>query len=264
MTVNQFVVRRGVHVLFMLGLFWAFDVPSSGALQAGQTFTISVNHPRPLASAIEVLENRHGWVITYEDPPLLHPSDIEDVTLAVRRDHDLKKPRVLAPRGGPFNFRYSIPAGRVAPDESALLERLLEEYHRSGHPGVFRVRRTGAVFHVVPTESKNALGHFEPRVSLLDSTISISDRERSALGMIEEITAVVSGPAARVGIGTVPFNLLNQVSVRGGARNESARSVLLRTLETTNRKMSWALLCDPGPAPICALNLHFVNDRTDR
>jgi hypothetical protein len=241
-----------------------FAGAASGALQQDQqdqTVTIHVSTPRPLASAIEELENRYGWVITYEDPRYVYACDFEDLTLAVRKDYDLTK-RVLVPRGGPFTFRYAVSPSADAPDGSALLERLLQEYHLTGYPGVFRLIRTGSVFHIVPSESRNTLGQFEPHVSLLSANISITDRDRTAFAMLEAITAAMSRPgSARVGIGTVPVNLLMQVRVQGGARNERARTVLLRTLEATNQKLSWSLLCDPGPTPMCALNVYFVGNR---
>jgi hypothetical protein len=237
---------------------------ASGALQQDEMVTIHVSDPRPLASAIKELEDHNGWVITYEDPPYVYTLDSEDVTLSVRKDFDLTK-KVLVPRGGPFVFRYPVHAGADARDAAALLGRLLEEYHLTGYPGVFRLIRTESVFHIVPSESSNALGQFEPRVSVLSASISIADREQTAFDMLKAITAAVSRPGfASVVVGTHPTNLLAQVRVQGGAKNEMARTVLLRTLEATNRRLSWNLLCDPGPAPACALNVHFVGNRADR
>jgi len=84
-------------------------------------------------------------VITYEDPFYLYASDIEDVTLSVRRDGQTE-PRVLVPRGGPFFFQY--PA--AASVDSSVLDKLVDEYNLSGHPGVFRliadVGRFGATY----------------------------------------------------------------------------------------------------------------------
>jgi hypothetical protein len=55
-------------------------------------------------------------------------------------------------------------------------------------------------------------------------------------------------------------NLLAQTRVQGGATNESARSVLMRTLAATNRRLAWRILCGPGQAS-CMLNLHLVDHR---
>ncbi len=49
--------------------------------------TITVQSGRPVGEAIEELEKKYGWEITYEDPPYVHYSDIVDVT-------DFDRPRV--------------------------------------------------------------------------------------------------------------------------------------------------------------------------
>jgi hypothetical protein len=220
--------------------------------------SVSVVDPRPLATAVEQLEKRFGWVITYEDPFYLHTSDIEDVTLAVRRDGNFSK-RVLAPRGGLFNFQYSVPQAGNVLDASAVLSKLLEDYQLTGHPGVFRMRRTGDVFHIVPSQTRNAAGQLESVVPFLETDISLPAGDRTSLRMVEEITSAVSNPdRGRVGVGTVPINLMMQVRVQGGARNEHARTVLLRTFNATGRTLSWALFCSPGLTPECALNIHVV------
>jgi hypothetical protein len=227
---------------------------SSGASQDDQTVTISVNNGRPLASAVEEIEKRSGRVITYEDPFYLFPADTEDVTLAVRRD-GRTEPRVLVPRGGPFFFRY--PASAL--DPSAALGKLIEEYNRSGYPGLFRLIRTGDVYHIVPSERRNRAGAFEPQASLLDTNISISVASRSALEMVKAITdAVSSQVAAKIGVGTVPLNAMLRTHLNGGATAETARTVLSRTLDAIHPRLSWQLFCDPGPTPTCALNVHAV------
>lgn len=255
------VKRVSAHVLVILGaLLLALDVVQAG-LPADQGLTVEVNDARPLATALDIIEKRYAWVITYEDPPYLYGADVEDVTLSVRRDFDLTR-RVLAPRGGRFTFEYpTSPDGRP-PNAPALLEKLLDQYRLSGHPGMFRVITTGNVFHVVPSESRDADGIFVPHVSLLDAKISFADGQRTALSMLDAIVKAVSRQrAARVGVGTVPLNLLMQRRVDGGATDESARTVLLRTLEATHRELSWRLLCAPGPGPDCALNVHFVEQK---
>jgi hypothetical protein len=153
---RQPYVRTRRYQVDALAFLVLFAGAASGALQQDETVTIHVSDARPLASAIKELEDRYGWVITYEDPRYVDASDVEDVTWR-RKDLDFTK-KVLAPRGGPFSFRYPVPAGVDAPDASALLGKLLEEYHRTGYPGVFRLARTGSVFHIVPRRAGILLG----------------------------------------------------------------------------------------------------------
>jgi hypothetical protein len=250
-------IRAKVQAVSTLSAILALVVSGSAWL-ADQRLNLDVNDPRPLAAALEQLEKRHGWVITYDDPPYLYAPDIEDVTLAVRRDGDITR-RVLVPRGGRFRFEYSAPADGGAPNAALVLERLLEEYHLTGYPGMFRVIATGTVFHVVPSESRNASGVLAPSVSLLDAKISIPDSERSVFSTVTAIVEAASRQlGARVGLGTVPVNLLMQRRVHERATNESARTVLMRTLASTHRQLSWRLFCDPGASAQCSLNLHLV------
>src|SRR5438128_1413597 len=62
------------------------------ATDADEKVKISVEDPRPLATAITMLEARFRWIITYEDPRYTNLGDISDVTERVRRDLDKYKP----------------------------------------------------------------------------------------------------------------------------------------------------------------------------
>jgi hypothetical protein len=74
--------------------------------QSPKPLSISVVDPRPVAKAVELLEARYGWAITYEDPPYEHDSEIEDVTISVRKDGKVE-PRVIVPRAGLLNYTYN-------------------------------------------------------------------------------------------------------------------------------------------------------------
>src|ERR1051326_6000590 len=80
--------------------------------QGTNQMKLSVEDPRPVAKAIEMLEEKYGWVITYEDPRYVHESEIADVTLKVRRVLDKYKPgeapKVLIARGGVLEFTYDV------------------------------------------------------------------------------------------------------------------------------------------------------------
>jgi len=96
--------------------------------------------------------------------------------------------------------------------------------------------------------------------SLLDARISIPEGDRSVFGMLGLISEAVSkSAAATLTVGAVPLNVMMQTRVQGGANNESARTVLLRTLAANNQKLSWKLFCGPGATPECALNIHVVH-----
>jgi len=230
------------------------DVP-----RATGTMIIDVEGPRPLDAALSELRTRHGWAITYEELPLQYSGDTVDATLSVRRDGDVTKPALVA-KGGRLLFTYEAqPNGENA--EAVLLD-LLREYRVSDPPFEFRLARTGDVFHAIARTSRNGRGVPEERAPLLDTKISIPPKERTVQEMLVEILAAVR---AEVGGRLDPpgwaSSLFVQTQVVGGADNESARSVLLRTLRATRRQVVWALLCSPAGSytPGCTLNCRLVD-----
>src|SRR6185369_16243131 len=104
--------------------------------------SLSVNGARPVLMAAEMLEKEFGWIITYEDPPYVHETDLVDVTDEVRKDSQKFKPgqapRVLVPKGGELAFEFDIdPATEKPADPATVIQQLLDAYAFSGHPGIF-------------------------------------------------------------------------------------------------------------------------------
>jgi len=87
------------------------SVTGSG-MQEPSKESLSVNGARPVKLAAETLEKKYGWIITYEDPPYVHETELVDVTEKVRRDLDKFKPghapKVFTPKGGELAFEYNI------------------------------------------------------------------------------------------------------------------------------------------------------------
>jgi len=227
------------------------------SVAAQQASALRVDDPRPLAAMVRMLEQRHGWIVTYEDPPYLFAGDWQDVTGAVRRDGKFEN-RVLIPAGGPFTFEY---AGRGASDSAAMLTALLSAYHASGYPGEFRLVRTEreGVFHIRPARSRTADGTLSRRQSLLEVDVQFAGENRNGLAALQDILAFV-GKARKVRLilGTVPVRLLAQATISPPRRSEQAAEAILRILEATGHTLSWQLFCDPGVSGVCALNIHQV------
>jgi hypothetical protein len=223
------------------------------------TATIGVDDPRPLAKAIRTLEDRHGIVITYEDPPYVHQSQIADVTDSVARSPMPKGRRVLVPRGGPLEFAYTLGPSGSSAQMHHVLDRLVAEYDARGYDGRFRVFRSGEHFHVVPTVRRDRNGNPEAYGAILSTEISIS-RQGTAREVLTEIAAALTNrTGAAVFLGTIPMgrSMLQVVSI--SAEKEPARSVLLRTLAATGARLSWALYYGPESSPPrYVLNVHGV------
>lgn len=246
----------------------AFAVRGRGALrndipQELKKVNLSVEDGRPLAKAIETLQAKYGWVITYEDPLYVHFSEIADVTEMVRNPLHKSRPgqatRVLVPKGGALVIEYDVmPDTGLPVDREAILRKLLETNSANGNPGRFRLEKTGEVLHVISTASKSTAGTFAPQESVLDAVITLPAEERSGLQTLEAICAAVrQATQTPVVVGTIPLNLFLQHRDQQGAASEKARDVLLNTLKRTGMNLSWRLLYGPG-TKMYVLNIRQV------
>ena len=202
---------------------------------------------RPLSEAVATLEERYGWVITYEDPPFEHESETEDVTARVRRDGNLTK-KVIVPKGAPFTFLYDLaPDGKTPADPPmAVLTRLLNDYALSGNPGEFKVIESDGAFHVIPAKVRSAAGDLVACRSVLETRISLPEESRSVDEMVQAVfRAITAASGARIFSG-LTGNLYLQTRVRDGAKDQRARDVLTRALAATGRRVSWRLRYQPG------------------
>lgn len=223
----------------------------SGSPVWGQSsVNLSVNGSRPVAAAVESLEQKYGYVITYEDPRYVNEGEIADVTEKVRKDLDQyppgKAPRVLIPKGGKINISYNLSANGKPEDPAGLIQSILN----AGGANAFRFWQDPNAFHVVPASDS----------AVLDAKISLVEQERSGVEAVLAICDAVSRATnTTVAIGSVPNNLLFKGHTRRGAVNENAREVLGSVLADVGKNISWQLFHDPGLNKF-VLNLHVVSD----
>ena len=231
------------------------------AFGAERRLTIVIEDPRPVARAVELLESRHGWTITYEDPPWASVAEVSDVTGKVRTDvrtqGEATLPRVLVPRGGPLSFAYEVPAdlsGRVS-----VLESAIETSSAVGNPGRFEVRQLGDVTMVVPTAVVQLDGTEVPYSPILDTAIAIPAGERTALDALEYIcNTLAKMRGGTIVVGTVPVVALAKTEIEWASGSKSAREVILETLRQVGVGYSWQLFYDPG-LEWFVLNVHRVS-----
>ncbi len=217
-------------------------------MQANRRVKLSVQDPRPLAKAIETLESRSGWVITYEDPRYVNESEIS-------------APKVLIPKGGALSIEYEVdPTTNKPADITLVVQQLLDAQSTSGNAGMFRLERNGEVIHVIPTAVKNTAGALTPQESVLDAVISLPAEDRTGMQLLDAICVSVSqATETRVVVGTIPLNLFVKRRTQRGAANQKARDVLDTMLEDikSGTNLSWQLFYDPG-MKMYALNIHQV------
>jgi len=243
---------------------------SISSVQVAGTEHLSVNNGRPVAEAAWELEKRYGWVITYEDPIYVNGSEINDVTLQVRRDLDKYKPgeapKVLVPRGGSLAITFNLTSDDNNPvHPESVVQKLLEANGAAGNGGSFRLEVSGPLVHVIPTAYKNITGTLVPLQPVLDSLISIPAEERTGIQSLKALCAAVSEVTqTKVVVGTVDRNLFAGHSYQLGAKDEKARNFLVRLLgkvrvagRLDDTDLSWRLLFDPTEK-FYALNIHGV------
>jgi hypothetical protein len=249
------ILRLGIIAYSIFGAHLTPPVESFLA----QSQTLSVNDARPVAAAVEILEGKYGAVITYEDAPYVHETEIVDRTDPTYRKAHPTGRRALDPKGGSLEITYQTPAGLVRSDEIRyVLQKLLDAHAERNNPGRFRLQQEGEIFHVIPTQYRDSSGRLVNARSILDTPISFPEQERSVIDTLELIkNAVSKATGIHIIIGTVPLNLLHRISSRQGATNEKARDVLVRDLKATNTKLSWQIFYAPG-WNMYALNVHWV------
>lgn len=216
-----------------------------GRNQGGWALKLDLEDPRPMAKALQLLAQKTGWRITYEDLPLIHSSDYVDKT-------DFKAAqktaaRILLPIGGRINTVLVIPSDLSKTNALQLINNLIDNYVAMGNTGMFAIRESPGAFHVIPVMAKNANGKSVNVVPLLDARISFPQKERTAHEtLLEFCGALQRARGTRVLLMNSPMKLLTNRREKVEATNEMAREVLLRLLDSTGVRLTWHLYWDPG------------------
>lgn len=224
---------------------------------------ITVQSGRPVAEAIQELEKKYGWQITYEDPPYVYYGDLTDVSdidwpgVPVRSPPQLQLAResgghhrTLVPKGGSLSF--TLPS--ADPDELGAVEALLKSYNESHRGFEFAVVQGDGLVHVVPRQARGLSGNLEPVKPVLDTVITIEPRGRTSYALLEEVFKKISmATGTHVGLGTVSANMLFRSKTTIGGSGRTARSILEQWILEEDDGLSWGLLCDAENE--CALNV---------
>ena len=225
---------------------------------------LSVSSGRPVADAVRSLEQKYGFVITYEDPQYVHPADLKDITPRwyVPANHPQNRQRILAPRGGSLNFSYQVKGGKPLENTSDLLTRLVNSYGvgRNAEFSVHKATVLGVTeWHIIPARALGQGGQLVNVSPILDTSISIPNEKRTGLDMIgtvcKELTRITH---QRIALGVVPLNPLYAYNAVQGADNQPARDVLADTLARIRPGLSWQLFYDPSG--FYMLNIHWAED----
>jgi hypothetical protein len=223
------------RVMATMGLMAAFLVNASAASN-----TITVQDARPVAKAIQELNERYGWQITYEDPPYRDVSDMPDVTPSVQEGSSVAPGTSYA--NVPKAAILSFPLPATNKDELSTVNAVVKSYNE-GHRGFeFAVVHGAGLLHVVPRQMTGSSGNLEPVKPVLDTLITIEPKERTSYALIEEVLKKVSiATNTHVDMGGVPVNMLDNMKTSIGGSGKTARSILEQWILESDAPLSWLL-----------------------
>ncbi len=224
--------RRATSSITTLICGIAAVIQSTSGLCAPPVQTIRIEDPRPVDKALQTLQSKYGYVVTYEDPPYAYEGDLKDETEATGGSNSRsQRVRMLVPIGGSVSLSLP-PSGSDSRTLGPVLSQLLQSHAALQNGGHFRLQEEGGVFHVIPTEVRDSNGNWETLVPLLDSRITIPTLTNAdGIVMLSAICDALSNASGtRVFLGTIPQNILMQNHGNLEANNEVARTVLLRAL----------------------------------
>ena len=141
----------------------------------------------------------------------------------------------------------------------------------SKYGGHFRVEQTGDIVHVVPTAVRNRNGAWVAQKSILDTPISLKEKNVTAYEMVRAIAyAVTAASNVRVELGTndLDSGLMDENGPSKyslASDEESARSVLMRALADIDAerggRRTWLLFYgNQATANWYALNILTIED----
>ncbi len=264
--------RRVFYLRFFVSIFSLFcyseTVRAQGSYSKQATISESAgkirlvaNDSRPLAQALDALQQKYGWRVNYEDPQYISKLDvIEPKGTQDKSSHPDGQHRV--PAGGNFVVEFAGgPAPNAVPDEQKTLQLLIDAYDRSDNPGRFELRkdkdRQEPVFDVIGTAAHDSQGKIAQQQVLLDALITLAPQERTFSDTIDLICQDIADKShVKITLGIHPLGL-DRTNVTVGGKELAARSYLFRAMDSTSRKLVWRLLYDPE-SDSYFLNIHQV------
>jgi hypothetical protein len=257
------MIVRGREFLFILcccGVALAQRRELGRVERNGNEATLIVEGPRPVDSAASTLASEFGIRVNVEDPAYIFRDDVKDVTAKVARSAGIPRP-VLIPMGGELEIHFILASNGMPVDIPGVLRSLVGAANAQ-FPFQYRLDADGRWFTIIPTHSRDQLGHSVSTVPLLDRHVTIPPGTRpimqSASLMADALSAQTGlrVSCCQAGVAGIPWGL---AEIFFEANDEPARSVLKRlfTAAAINQpdRDYWLQRCDPLPSAWCFINL---------
>src|SRR4051812_39923280 len=142
---------------------------------------VTIQDPRPVAKAVEYLNNKYGWQVTYEDPPYSNINDITDVTGLI--SHEPVAERILIPKGD--YLLLSLPTEK--PSAADEINNIVKAYNARRMGRMFTVVQDANTVHVIPNEIRGESGKIEKVKPVLSYAVNIPPEKRTAFALLSRI-----------------------------------------------------------------------------
>jgi len=232
------IYNRSIPGSIFILFFYTLTVCTLSA----QTVNAVVNADhRPLAGAVDKLQDILQVTINYEDAPYEHSGDLEDVSTPQQR---AASPgfHLLVPLKGEVSV---VVTGASESDKMYSILGLLNSHRNAGLPGDFTVEQANGAYYVIPVKVKAANGSMRDVSSVMRTPITLSGGERQAIDVEVAIVAAVSKAAGvKIVVGSFPFRPVTKLIL--AADREPARDVLARLFaKLSQTPVCYRLLYDP-------------------
>jgi len=193
---------------------------------AVETLGLDVVSSRPMGEAVIALAEQLGCIITYEDPPFQHVTELSPIYPGAK---------FFIPKPEKISYDYE----RTKTDREIILG-LINRHHEVGNSGDFTFVKIGEIYNMFPIRHLNSEGQVVNHKSVLDVKVSFSLRDSNLWSAIEELRSTVSqsDPNYRIMLGNVPRGAFLGTPFSTEITNETAKDVLNEILNTFNRNYS--------------------------
>jgi len=217
-----------------------------------------ITSARPLDDAGLRLQEQYGKVVTYEEPLLTWPGELQGIP---GRKSDLF----------PTPQSFTMPEIRLGTDLGNALKDTMAAYHQATSGIRFQLLSSKLGFHIVPVEAHDNTGQSVPTTSLLDQIISVPSEARTANQHLDALGAAINSvQPIRLEI-SIPFQMRPDSFDRAfraqppvfqwGVQSTVARDALIDLLNQSATTMSWHLRCQASAQPsdrFCTLNVGLI------
>ena len=146
-------------------------VAAIGGVMLAQTpAVINVADHRPMAGALDAIEQAFGLAINYEDVPYENSADLEDVSTPQQR---AAQPgyRLMVPRKGTLSITLTGVTSQS--DLWVGVNGLLNDYRTNKLPGDFTIEQANGMLYVIPTKKLTKAGSTQAVTSPMAVPVTI-------------------------------------------------------------------------------------------